>query len=192
MKIEDNQLQLGGIPYTTSIRPLCLRKAINAAVLESIQIPTRASICLEEITVYADKALKKKASCGKTETQSGGWWRRWLPCFVLRQEKGNLVCIARGRAREDLGVVQEGMGGHCSDEEEENRKMCMKEWEAFEKQWLKKREQKVNLNHFSLRRNQQNPALRSRERRLQGESHTWQKGSKDDDHHTSLGKARVG
>lgn len=85
-KTEHNQSKLRGILYITSIRPLCLRKAINAAVLEPIQIPTRASICLEEITLYADKALKKKPSCGKKDTE---WWlenqaemEEWF-CFAL-------------------------------------------------------------------------------------------------------------
>lgn len=94
MKTEDNQSQSGGIPYTTSIRPRCLRKAVNAAVLEPVQIPARDSVGLEEITVHADEALKKKASCEKKETRSGGWK------IKQRQKYGfALLCLKTGQRK---------------------------------------------------------------------------------------------
>lgn len=102
-KTEHNQSKLRGILYITSIRALCLRKAINAAVLESIQIPTRAS--LEEITLYADKALKRKQAVEK-KTQSGGWKtkqrRRYgfaLLCLKTGERKYWFYCWRKSQRR---------------------------------------------------------------------------------------------
>lgn len=119
-----------------------------------------------------------------------------LLCFVLRQEKGNIVSIAGGRARADLGVIWEGTGGWCSDGEGEDREKHTIEWETFKKHWVKKRKQEMNLNlPFGSFLLEETTQILDREAETEGSKEKvtcGKKAGKGNGHHTSPQEGRTG
>lgn len=105
MKTEGNQSQLGGILCNTSIRPLCLRKAVTAGWSQYMSWGNY-SLCRqnteEESKLWKNRDTEQWLG---NQAQAGMW-----VCFVLRQQKRNCVCIAGGKSQRRPGSCTRGDG----------------------------------------------------------------------------------